>query len=238
MCSTSRRVPWNAELADDPRIAVRYDFERRGRVLWDSTADRAHGTIVGCEWTNGRWAEKKALEFKRPSDRVRVDIPGSFDALTLTAWIRVDAITNRAQALLLTDGYEVGRPHWQISPQGALRLGIRLPAQTERIVSSGYGSPVLFTPRQIGVWSLVATVYDRAEGVVRHFVDGREVAKEALQQDRSLQIGAAEIGNWGAPLGGRNQPIRNFIGRMHEMTLWRVALSAEEMQAIYQRTRP
>ena len=35
-----------------------------------------------------------------------------------------------------------------------------------------------------------------------------------------------------------NEPVRHFIGRMDEMTLWHVALSTGEMQAMHQRTRP
>lgn len=229
---------WNRSLADDSRIAVRYDFEADGGSLRDSGPTQAHGTIIGCDRTNGRWAEKGALEFKRPSDRVRVDIPGTYDSLTLTAWIRVDASPGRQQGILLTDGYVEGRPHWQISPDGELRLGLRVPSSSGQLKATGYGSPVLFKPREIGVWSFVATVYDRREGMVRHFLNGREVSAERIQFDQALQIGSADIGNWGIPFEKDNHPVRNFIGRMDEVTLWKVALKSEELLRIYEKTRP
>ena len=229
---------WNESLADDPRIAVRYDFESDAHTLPDSGSTQSHGLVIGCERTNGRWAEKGALEFKRPSDRVRVDIPGSYDALTLTAWIRVDAIPARQQGLLLTDGYEEGHPHWQISPEGQLRLGLRIPSSSKRTIASGYGSPALFTPRQMGVWSFVATVYDRQAGMVRHYFNGREVAAEPIHFDQALEIGPADIGNWGVPFGNDRHPVRNFLGRMDELTLWKVALKGDELQTMYRQTRP
>ncbi len=229
---------WNRSLAGDPRIAVRYDFESAARTLQDSGSAEAHGSIIGCEWTNGRWSEKGALEFKRPSDRVRVNIPGEFDTLTLTAWIRVDASPDRLQALLLTDGFEVGRPHWQISPAGELRMGIRTPSATPKVGATGYGSSVLFKPRQIGVWSFVATVYDRHAGMVRHYLNDREVSAEAIRFDQPLRIGSAEIGNWGVPLKNSKQPVRNFVGRMDELTVWKVALTGDELQAMNQKGRP
>ena len=101
---------------DDPRIVARYDFdssdtESNERVLIDASTSAKHGTIVGCEWATGRWPDKRALEFKRPGDRVRIDVPGEFDALTVAAWVRVDALPARHQALVLTHGHQVGHLH-------------------------------------------------------------------------------------------------------------------------------
>lgn len=58
--------------------------------------------------------------------------------------------------------------------------------------------------------------------------------------DQSLQIGAGDIGNWSKPLdrGPRANPVRNFVGRMDEMTLWNTALSGEEIMQIYRQTHP
>ncbi|MFO0824315.1 MAG: hypothetical protein U0792_14575 [Gemmataceae bacterium] len=49
---------WNRDITTDPRIAVRYDFERLKNGLIDSGPNGAHGTIIGCEGTNGCWAAK------------------------------------------------------------------------------------------------------------------------------------------------------------------------------------
>lgn len=232
---------WSQSLADDSRIAARYDYETDTHVLTDSGSSHSDGLIIGCEHTNGRWADKGALEFKRPSDRVRLDIPGSYDELTLMAWIRVDSLPTRRQALLLTDEYQMGRVHWQIGPEGELRFGTRTGTERKKgPTSSGYASPVLFTPHRIGVWSLVCSTYDRKAGVVRHFFNGREVSQHGIVFDQPLQIGAADIGNWSKPLEGgpRSNPVRNFVGRIDELTVWSVALTAEEIMKTYQSTHP
>ena len=229
---------WNRTIANDPRVAVRYDFEKLDARLIDSGPQHADGSIIGCEVSNGRWAEKGALEFKRPSDRIRVNIPGSYDTLTLSAWIRLDTIPGRMQGLLLTDGHELGCPHWQIAPTGQLRFGVLVAAPDGALKGTGYGSPELFHPRRVGVWTFVATTYDNHGGKVRHFLNGREMSTESLVGRQTLRIGKADIGNWGLPIANGSWPVRNFVGRIDEMTLWNVALTESELLEIYQNTRP
>ncbi len=231
---------WNQDVRTDSRLVAYYDFEDVQSQVLDRSSPNYHGVVVGTESASGRWPGKGALEFKRPGDRVRIEIPGEFDALTLSAWIRMDALTGRAQSLLLTDSYEVGRVHWQFSAEGTLRLGIRLPSRDEKLSASGYGSPVLLNPRRIGTWNLVCSTYDREAGEVRHFLNSREVAREKIVYDQSLTIGEAEIGNWGLPYRPQksSQAIRNFVGRIDEMTVWKSALSPEEIRKIYLQTRP
>lgn len=231
---------WNESLVQDPRVLVHYDFEGEDSRLVDRGESHRHGTVIGSERTQGRWKEKGALEFKRPGDRVRIQVPGKFNTMTFSAWLRMDAMTGRSQALVLTDGYKTGFAHWQFSPEGHLRLGVRLPSKGKKMEASGYGSPVLFSPRRIGTWNFVCTVYSRESGDVKHFLNGREVSQEALVFDQPLQIGAAEIGNWGAPYkpGKKAHVVRNFVGRIDDLTIWKDALSAEEIREIYLKTRP
>ena len=223
---------WNKTLRDDPRIVTRYEFEADGTTLIDSSVTNADGTIVGCQRTSGRWPEKQALEFKRPGDRVRIDVPGEFEALTMSAWVRVDALPPRRQALLLTDGYQVGRLHWQIGPEGELRIGSRVPLENRRRQTS-YASPAVFVPRQVGVWNFVCSTYDRNTKTVAHWFNGKRVFTKPLEMDQPIRIGSAEIGNWGVPLKPERRAIRNFIGRMDEFTIWNVALKGEEIADIY-----
>ena len=229
---------WNQQLQGDPRIAVRYDFQSSGDLLRDSSRSAAHGTIIGCERTTGRWPEKGALEFKRPGDRVRIDIPGTFPQLTLTAWIRVDASLGRHQGLLLTDGFSAGHPHWQISPASDLRLGVGNPHAPLAPRGTTYSSDPVFTPQRIGMWTFIASAYDTTSDVVTHFFNGRQVGQAKLKYSQELTIGRGDIGNWGVPLTAHHQQVRNFVGRMDELTLWRVALTAEELVDIYQTSRP
>ena len=69
---------------------LHFDFKNRMSSDWTlrnaTTNDSApDGIIVGCQWTEGRWPGKRALEFRSVSDRVRLDVPGEFEALTLSA---------------------------------------------------------------------------------------------------------------------------------------------------------
>ncbi len=229
---------YSKSLKDDSRIVVHYDFESYdSSQLLDSGKLHVHGSIVGSDWSTGRWPLKHALEFKRPGDRVRIDVPGEFDTMTIAAWIRVDALSHRRQSLLLTDNYKVGHLHWQIGRSGDLRIGTRTPA-LDHTSGVGYGSPRLFTPKQVGLWNHVCSVYDRPSRRVRHYFNGHEVASVPIEFDQSIQIGAAEIGNWGEPLQDRDRAIRNFIGRMDELSIWNTALDSTEINRIYHETRP
>ena len=174
----------------------------------------------------GRWSSTST------SDRVRVNIPGEFDSCTLAAWIRLDALQERYQGLLLTDGFEVGHPHWQIAPRGELRLGVRGPSLGSKRATADYDAAGVFGPGQIGVWSFLAVVYDRQAGKVSHYVNGQLVSSEALQ------IGSAEIGNWGRGLSKKPAPVRNFIGLMDELTLCKVALTSSEIAAMHGEYHP
>jgi len=226
----------NKQIQKDPRVVARYDFEGDESTLVDSSESKFHGTIVGCEWSSGRWQDKRALEFKRPGDRVRVDIPGEFDSLTIAAWVRIDALPSRFQSLLLTDGFKVGHMHWQVGPQGDLRISNREPLRVRR--KFRYISPPVFGPRKLGVWNFVCSTYDRPTQMVTHWFNGRRVFSKPLDVDQSIHVGPAEIGNWGVPGVAARRVIRNFVGRMDELTIWKVALNKDEIEELYNSSRP
>ncbi|MEW4561813.1 LamG-like jellyroll fold domain-containing protein [Bremerella sp. JC770] len=226
----------NDTLRTDPRVIARYDFQGEGPTLKDVSKSEAHGTIIGCEWASGRWAGKQALEFKRPGDRVRINVPGTFDALTIAAWVRIDALPERFQSLLLTDGYKVGHLHWQVGFPGDLRIDCREPPNVDR--NTRYVSPPLFGPRQLGVWSFVCSTYDRRAKTVTHWLNGKRVFATSIEVDQPIRIGSAEIGNWGIPDEHALRPIRNFVGHMDELTIWNAALLADEIAYLYNTSRP
>ena len=241
------RDRYNEWLADsrswcgDHRLLMYFSFEDDrhpgSRVLVNEGGDRSKdGSIVGCEWVDGRWPGKGALEFKRPSDRVRFLLPGEFESLTFATWVRIDAIEHRFSSLMLTDGFEPGEPHWQIDWLGRIVLGIR--AEPERRTPGwfrNYTSPRVFTPERFGRWTHVATVYDGRTSTVTHYADGAEVGSETLERWRPLRIGDAELGNWGVPVAIDDWPIRNLCGRMDEFALFRTALGPDEIRALYER---
>src|SRR6266496_5492942 len=93
-----RHEQWRAassRLDEDPSLLVHFDFEQTDLADWrlHNVSSRKNAapdaTIVGCEWVEGRWPDKHALEFRSVSDRVRLSVPGEFESLTLAAWVRV-----------------------------------------------------------------------------------------------------------------------------------------------------
>jgi len=226
----------------DPSLVVYFPFQADhpwARTLLDQAAGRRQphdGAIVGCTWGAGRWSGKQGLEFKRVSDRVRFHAPGEFDSLTLAAWVRVDALPNRFNSLLMTDGWEDGAPHWHISDSGKLELGVHGSKQQGR---AHYLTGDVLTPERFGQWVHLAVVYDRDNSLVTHYVDGRPVAQEAIELDIPLRLGDAELGNW--TLGNRvreRSPVRYFNGCMDEFMLFSRALMEDEIARLYTQGRP
>ncbi len=219
----------------DPAVVLHYAFE--GQEPWDRAAvnqagrtSGAHGAIVGARWTAGRWPAKKALDFKRPGDRVRVLLPGRFDSMTFAAWVRFDGFDRRWISLFLTDDWDPGEPHWQVSREGEMILGVSGPGN--------HFSPRVLSAHDLGRWVHLATVYDGRSRSVTHYLDGRPVAAVPIRGYLPLVVGAAEIGNWGVPLGHVDTKIRNFNGALDEIAILGRAVSAAEMAAMYEAGRP
>ncbi len=199
-------------------------FERRLRNQATTDARASDGAIVGCRWVEGRWPGKRALEFKGVGDRVRLEVPGEYQALTFAAWVRVDSLEHNFNSLLMADGFDSGRMHWQITKAGKVKLGLG--------GSGDYDTPVMFPPERLGQWVHLAVVIDAGVGRIRHYVDGQEVAALAMKKKVPLKFGRAEIGNWNPGARRDGTPIRNLSGRMDEMLVFRRALTAHEIRGL------
>ena len=168
---------------------------------------------------------------------MRITVPGEFESLTYSTWLRVDGLDRQQSSLLLTDGFERNRPHWQIRQDGALILGIR----RSKSVSHIYQSDSIFNLFRLGQWMHLATVYDAEQASVTHYVNGRLVSREPLEKPASglLEIGKATIGNWSAPTPRhRGSSVRNFNGCMDELIVFGQALDDQEVRRIYEVGRP
>lgn len=218
----------------DARVAVYYSFEDSpawSRELRCQRPERSplDGAIIGARWTEGRWAGKKALEFKSPGDRVRFQDAGEYESLTLMTWVRVDGLDRPFSGLMLTDGWTSGSVHWQITQGGKLRLGIHGDG-----IMQDYDTEKVFAPGNLGRWINLCTVYDRAAREVVHYIDGRVSRRLPLKFDTVLRLGNVELGNWGVPLRGNVYEVRHLNGRMDEFVLFGQALKEEDVQALYQ----
>ena len=235
--SAKRLQQWKAsqrKLSSDARVVLHYDFSKGelSRRLLQSHLDQrgeSDGAIIGCRWTEGRWPGKDALEFKHPGDRIRLQVPGEYDSLTYSAWVRIDGLDRPFIALMLTNGYEVGEAHWQLRDDGRLLLGIKTPRG-----HVAYDSEPILNIKHLGRWTHLATVYDSQARQVTHYIDGKKVGSSPLETDNfKLRFGETEIGNWGTPMEYSPQKIRNFNGQIDELTLFGDALSPEEIQSLY-----
>lgn len=242
---------WRAfrdSLRDDPRVVAYFPFDRtdaEDRVLigYGANGSRLDGAIVGCEWSEGRWPDKTSLQFKRPGDRVRISVPGEFESLTFSIWLRVDGLDREFNSLLLTDGFLPSAMHWQIHQDGALVLGTKNSVEGKY----NYETESIFNLFRLGQWVHLATVYDNDNSRVTHYVNGQLTAREPLREAASglLKIGNATIGNWSLPSdrnprneAQRARRVRNFNGCMDELIVFGQALDDQEVRRIYEVGRP
>jgi hypothetical protein len=243
----------SAALAADKRLIAYYNFQgmSEGRVpdLAQGGDSERDGAVILADPVGGRWAGMKhALEFRRPGSRARVKLSGKFSAFTFAAWVRVDSLGRQYSALFMSDSYETGEPHWQIENTGRLMMSVMVDdsAPNPNRLGPGkhklYYSPKIWDPSMSGRWLHLASVFDPAGRQVCHYVDGKRVSREEIPKGMlidNLHIGNAEIGNWGEPFR-RDDPffaIRNLNGRIDELVLLDAALSADEIQLLWQQSR-
>lgn len=234
----------SARLNQDPSLLVRFDFEDNAAFGWSLHNVAAAGdglpdaTIVGCEWTEGRWPGKHALEFRNVSDRVRFNVPGEFHALTAAAWVNVKGLDRQFNSLLMCDGFTPGTLHWQIQNSGALDLGVQ--GAHIRDVQILVSPPVI-SFNQLGQWLHLAVVVDGERRQVVHYVNGLAVSRHALTQPPPYLVGSAELGNWNpGEITKKMSPfmIRHFSGAMDEFVLFSRALNEQEIRKLYSEGNP
>jgi len=235
---------WKKQYCEDDRVLASYTFQRS--CNWEraagndasTTVSFCTGGIVGARWTQGRWPEKDALEFKRPGDRVRIRLSGVYEGLTFACWIKVDGLDRKYNALLLTDGYEPGEPHWQILEDGRVMFSVAYAIAPDRqeVADKVYYTPVIFNHSNLGRWHHLAVTYDAVKGETTHYFDGKQVSRETLpdQQRRHVIYGSCEIGNWGLPAEGHEFPVRNLNGCIDEFVIYKLPLQGTEMVTLYQ----
>ena len=251
---TSRRLAeWreaNRELNRDASLLVHFDFEDHGpderflRNRAPHSESAAVGTLVGCQWSAGRWPGKGALEFKGVGDRVRLMVPGEMRALTFSAWVRADSLAHRYNALLVSDNYQRGVLRWQLTQHGQLALtqllvddqGLADPASTQRVISE----PAIPLER-LGLWMHLVSVVDFHTGKVSHYVDGKPVGGGNFKELVAGKLGSLELGNWGVSpetdrgrrLAGGGYLDRSFVGKIDEFALYGRALPVEDIQRLF-----
>ena len=240
---------WSAQLRRDNRLIAYYAFDDVGNWNRRLASNREpintelDGAIVGARRIPGRWPEKAALEFKRPADRVCVQIPGEFGSLSFVCWVKIDSLDRWYNSLFLTDNYNQGEPHWQILDTGQLFFSIRSNSDGEKgpphhVVLS----PPFWNPSLSGKWLQLASTFDLTNKKVTHYLNGEMLHSESIPDAQLVSVtrfGRATIGNWSSPLRpDAHYAIRNLNGRIDEFAVFSDALTAEEIREFYENGKP
>ena len=233
----------SARLNQDPSLLLHLDFENLSESDWTlrNAAERNRSvqdaTIVGCQRAEGRWREKQALEFQSVNDRVRLAVPGDFQALTLSAWVCVKGLDRQFNSLFMSDGFDPGTIHWLIRNDGVLGLTVFGPGVGKFQILA---SPPVITLDKLGMWIHLAAVLDGKARQVVQYVNGYPIARHALRLGPPFRLGPAELGNWNARGGSNPAPslIRNLSGSLDEFELFSRALSDAEVHELYAKGKP
>jgi len=153
-------------------------------------------------------------------------------SLTLMASVRVDSLPLDHNALLSMAPFQVGEIHWKLDQVGRLLLGIRASSELRFDAWERLESPCIMTLQDFGHWIHLAQVIDGENGLMKHYVNGEEVASAAMKRRPQIQLGSADLGNFDAaqPSIDQGTAVRNFNGRMDEFALIGRALSASEIR--------
>lgn len=250
--NSARYEQWKAsseKLQRDPRLITYFAFDQNDewerRLKCDLLPENSEldGAIVGAKSVRGRWKSKRALEFKQPGDRVRVQIPGEYGSLTFTCWVKIDSLDRTFNSLFLTDSYNLGEPHWQILDSGQMYFSVRPEKKgVDGILDRKVLSPVFWKPSLSGKWLHLATTYNVETGRTAHYLNGKIIHSEIIpdaQLVKSTRIGTASIGNWSdSTISDAGFAIRNLNGCIDELAIFSAALTAKEIQEMYDNGNP
>ncbi|PHQ32181.1 LamG domain-containing protein [Rhodopirellula bahusiensis] len=235
---------------EDPDLVVLYDFEPDASEpsrLTNQKSDSTHGTILGCEWSRGRWDGKYALEFKRPNNRVQFNLPGTFDDLTMMTWLRIDGFDRFFSSLMSTDRFDNHHIHWHLKSTGQIGSGIKPPSSLRVL----YDTEETLGYEDLGRWMHLALVVNQTDQTVTHFLNGQVVGQFPLHTGSEkmrtdvfgnetwpIRVGKAELGNWSPAEDYDEWLVRNLNGRIDEFSVFRRALGDQEIQRSYELGKP
>ena len=238
-----RFYDWQKSISQLDHLVAHFPFLKEGpwnRQLTPSSVSHPVGSIVAAEKVSGRWPGKEALDFSPNGSRVRVTVPGEFSQITFATWARIDSLDRQYNALFLTENYEPGEPHWQLTSDGRLFFSIRL--EEEQKLHHIHYSPSVWDHSRTQQWLHLVTTYDTATRTAVHYLNGEEIARDQAPEDKAVEvirIGDAQIGNWGLPT--KSDPgfaVRNLNGRLDEFAIFSSALTPAEVQSLYQSGKP
>ena len=199
-----------------------------GSTVYDSAGNN-DGAIHGAIWTTGQIAN--ALDFDGNNDFISVPASPALDfsrSYTISAWLKP---TENPTHAMVWFGYHGGAPygsnyyrsiHFRIYPSGQIRCGL-------------YGDALNTTAGIVmfGEWNHIVYSYDYDTEISAIYVNSQLI----VSGDINPYVGGlrtATIGKWDVPF----QSQENFDGLMDEFMVYDRALSAEEIEQLYQLELP
>jgi anti-sigma factor RsiW len=254
----ARRMAWwdfSEAMSRDPRTVLHYRMrtsEPWNRRLANAAAQTADagvdGAIVAAARAQDRWGTPGgALDFSPTGSRVRVNVPGDYRSITLLAWVKINSLDRWYNSLFLTDGAKLTQPHWQIMDDGRLFFSVKKYDKVKWKAGERdkyhFMSPPIWSTALSGQWMMIATTYDVDARKVTHYVNGKAISEEAIPEDylvEKVTIGAASICNWSEPVYRTDAhfAVRNLNGSMDEFAIFAAALTAGEVEDIYEHGKP
>ncbi len=240
----SKWQDFQTTLRKDPDLLIDYDFQDLS--LWGRTLPNmaeygpsdTNGAIVGCGVTEGRWLGKGALEFRNSSHRVRVNVPGRYDSLTLACWVRLDAQKSAEMALLHPETNQEFFVHWGlVNIQGGgmhVHFAHSFPDEDGEELRRHYHCDWnLLRNGSLGKWMHLAVVFDNAAGRISHYQNGELIGVSEIVDKKPLGIGISDIGNWPSHewAKGTIWEVRILIGAIDEFLILKRAWSQDEVRA-------
>jgi len=234
--ASKRRAAWLKEshrLASDPSTLLYYGFEGHdswSRVLKDETNrgnGNGDGAVIGCDWTEGRWPGKGALQFSQDNDRVCLNISKPLSSATLVAWVRLDSLSQNGAPLIFSRPNLDGAVGWLINPVGKLVLEIKVSDAYEK-----YESAVAFSPDRLGKWVHLASSFDGKNKWVNHFVNGRSFSREKISKAQSIILKKGLLGHFHA-FPNRN-PNLSLKGSIDEFAVFNSVWDEERIRELFE----
>ena len=244
--STMRHQKWQElieEIRADEDILALYTFEGQGpreRSLVNQVSFQSqfsHGAIVGCRWTNGRWPSKGGLEFKSPSDRVHFQSNEPYQTITLSTWVRLDAMPRRLTSLLSSSERSSNSMDWALTSKGQITLKVQ--SDENKKIHSFTSSPIL-NRNMLGKWIHLASVFNSNEKKVSHYLNSREISEAKFPKNglTAIKFSNAEIGNSSIKFSNGRTPIRYFTGRIDELAIFGRSLTKNSIEHLYRTGKP
>ena len=174
-----------------------------GNYVADTSGNLQDGILMNGP-ARGTGAVNQCFSFDGTNDYIHVPPLASYAALTISAWVKPDALVGYG-SILSGNGSATGAPSLSIQSDGKLHFAVVGNATVD--VSSNF----IFTP---GIWTHVAAVYSVSGKSVAFYING------ALDSTRSLTTAKNAAMTTGARIGGWDGGGRDFDGKIDELVLY------------------